>query len=115
MLVAFIVYIPAIMAFWYAAPLITWQKMTLGKALFYSFFSVLRTGKAFILYALAWLAIGIVLPAIVSTVIALLINSMAVMIFILMPLSMILTIIMYCSFYPTYIHLFGRPTPDVSA
>ena len=32
MLVAALVYIPAAMAFWFAAPLITWQKMPLGKA-----------------------------------------------------------------------------------
>ncbi len=111
MIVAALVYIPAAMAFWFAAPLITWQKMPLGKALFYSFFAVLRCGKAFTLYGLAWLGIGVILPATVSTIVALLINNITVVVFILLPLSIILTVIMYCSFYPTYTSIFGKPAP----
>ena len=38
----FIVYIPFAMATWFAAPLIGWKKMGFGKALFYSFFTVVR-------------------------------------------------------------------------
>jgi hypothetical protein len=112
MVVAALVYIPAAMAFWFAAPLIAWQKMPLGKALFYSFFAVRRAGKAFTLYGLGWLVIGVLLPAVVSTIVALLINNMTVIVFILLPLSIILTVIMYCSFYPTYTALFGRPQRD---
>jgi hypothetical protein len=26
-----------------------------------------------------------------------------------LPLSIVLTVVMYCSFYPTYTHVFGRP------
>jgi len=111
MIVAALVYIPAAMAFWFAAPLITWQKMPLVKALFYSFFAVLRAGKAFTLYGLAWLGIGVILPATVSTIVALLINNITVVVFILLPLSIILTVIMYCSFYPTYTSIFGTPAP----
>ena len=46
MLCAAVLYTPAAMAFWYAAPLVMWQKMAVGKAIFYSFFSVRRAGKA---------------------------------------------------------------------
>lgn len=109
MVVAAVVYIPAAMAFWFAAPLIAWHDMPLGKALFYSFFAVRRAGKAFLLYGLAWLVIGILLPAAVSTIVALLINNVTVIVFILLPLSIILTVVMYCSFYPTYTAIFGRP------
>lgn len=109
MVLAAVVYIPAAMAFWFAAPLITWHDMPLGKALFYSFFAVRRAGKAFLLYGLAWLVIGILLPAAVSTIVALLINNMTIIVFILLPLSIILTVVMYCSFYPTYTAIFGRP------
>jgi hypothetical protein len=30
---------------------------------------------------------------------------------VLLPLSLILTVVMYCSFYPTYTAIFGRPEP----
>jgi hypothetical protein len=112
MIVAVLVYIPAAMAFWFAAPLIMWQQMPLGKALFYSFFAVRRAGRAFVVYALAWLLLGIIVPAVVSAVVALIVESITVVMFILLPLSIILTVVMYCSFYPTYTAIFGRPAAD---
>ena len=114
MLVAALVYIPAAMAFWFAGPLIFWQGMPLGKAMFYSFFAVRRAGKAFLIYALGLLQIGVILPAIFGTIVALLFNNTSIIVFILVPFSIILTVVMYCSFYPTYTAIFDRPsaTPD---
>jgi hypothetical protein len=115
MLFAAVLYIPAAMAFWYAAPLIAWQKMGLMQAVFYSFFSVRRAGKAFIVYGLGWIAVGVLLPVFVSSLIALLTGSREVTVMILLPLSIVMTVIMYCSFYPTYAHVFGSPnTPKES-
>jgi hypothetical protein len=111
MLFSAVVYIPAAMAFWYAAPLIAWQEMGVGKAIFYSFFAVRRASKAFLIYGLAWVTIGMVLPVIVSSIFGMLLNSPNASIFILLPISLVLTVIMYCSFYPSYKHLFG-PAPD---
>jgi hypothetical protein len=110
MLFAALVYIPAAMAFWYAAPLIAWQKMGLMQAIFYSFFSVRRAGKAFLVYGLAWIGIGILLPVFVSGIIGIVTGGRSVItMMILMTLSIVMTVIMYCSFYPTYTHLFGKP------
>ncbi len=109
MLFSALVYIPAAMAFWYAAPLIAWQAMPVGKAVFFSFFAVQRAGKAFVVYGLAWAAIGVFLPAMLSTLVALLLNQAAVTILILLPLSITMTVAMYCSFYPTYTYIFGKP------
>lgn len=111
MLFSAAVYTPAAMAFWYAAPLIAWQNMSVGKAIFYSFFAVRRAGKAFLVYGLAWVTIGMILPVIVSSLIGMLLNSSTASIFLLLPMSLVLTVIMYCSFYPTYTHLFG-PAPE---
>jgi hypothetical protein len=109
MLFAVACYVPAAMALWFAAPLIAWQNMGVGKAIFYSFFAVRRAGKSFLLYGLSWLAIGVLLPAIVSAFVALLLNSVAATMLILLPLSIVLTVVMYCSFYPTYTAIFGPP------
>lgn len=108
-LVAAIVYLPAQMAFWFAAPLIAWHNMSLGKALFFSFFTVVRAGKAFVVYGLAWLLTCLLLPFVVSGIAAMLFRSPTVVLFILMPLSVILSVIMYCTFYPIYTCIFGRP------
>lgn len=112
MLFSAAIYTPAAMAFWYAAPLIMWKKMPVSKAIFYSFFAVWREMKAFTVFALAWVAIGVLLPAIVSVLIAQLAGNASVTIMVLLPLSIVLTVIMYCSFYPTYTHVFGKPDVD---
>lgn len=109
MLFAAAVYTPAAMAFWYAAPLAAWQNMSAGKSVFYSFFAVRKAGKAFLIYGLAWATIGIFLPVMASSVIALLVGTAAVTMIILLPLSLVLTVVMYCSFYPTYTSVFGKP------
>jgi hypothetical protein len=105
MLLSAAVYTPAAMAFWYAAPLVTWQKMGVGKSIFYSFFAVKRAGLAFLVYGLAWVMIGII----ISTIIAVIFGRTAIGVILLLPLSMIMTVIMYCSFYPTYTYIFGKP------
>lgn len=109
MLMAGLLYLPAAMAFWFAAPLVAWQGMGLGKALFYSFHAVKRAGRAFTVYGLGWALIGVILPLLISTFLGQLTGSPALMMMVLLPLSIVLTVVMYCSFYPTYITLFGQP------
>ncbi len=108
-LVSFIVYIPAAMAFWYAAPLVAWQNMSVIKALFYSFFAVYRSGRAFIIYVLCWFAISIVLPSIICALIAITFGIQAAFA-VALPASIILTVVIYCSFYPTYLSVFNDET-----
>jgi hypothetical protein len=108
-LVAALLYTPAAMAFWYAAPLAAWQGMGLGKAIFYSFFAVRRAGRAFLLYGLGWGLIGVLLPLLFSTLLGQLTGSPMLMMMVLLPLSIVLTVAMYCSFYPTYTTVFGKP------
>jgi hypothetical protein len=109
MLVAGLVYTPFAMAFWHAAALAAWQRMSLFKAIFYSFFAVRRCGMAFLAYSLGWVVIGVAMPAVISAVLALLLGKNLVSVMLLTPLSVILTIVMYCSFYPTYVQVFGKP------
>jgi hypothetical protein len=109
MLVAVAVWTPAAMAFWFAAPLIAWQDMPVGKSLFYSFFAVRRAGKAFLVYGLAWVIIGVFLPVMLSSALALITGKMIVTMLVLMPVSIIMTVAMYCSFFPNYTDVFGQP------
>ena len=106
------VYTPAQMAFWYAAPLIGWQNMSVFKAMFYSFFAVQRAGRAFLVYGLAWALIGVLVPTIASSLAAIVFGRIAAVILLMLPLSLVLTVAMYCSFYPTYTHIFNRPATD---
>ena len=101
-----IIYVPF---FWYAAPLIVWQKMTIGKSIFYSFFTVFRNFTAFIVYFLSWLAIGALLPALLSGVLVMLIGKTLIAMVFMFLLTIVLTVIMYCSFYSTYVDIYGEP------
>ncbi|MGI4849912.1 MAG: BPSS1780 family membrane protein [Janthinobacterium lividum] len=112
MLLAALLYIPAAMAFWFAAPLVTWHGMSLGRAMFYSFFAVRGAKKAFILFGLGWIALGIVLPVIISAVLAIVTGQQFLARLILLPISLLLTVVMYCSFYATYVELFGKQDPS---
>ena len=105
MLVLAIAYIPL---FWYAAPLIVWQKMSVGKAIFYSFFTVFREFKTFLVYFLAWLAIGALLPSLMAGMLTLVIGKGLAMLLMFL-VTIVLTVVMYCSFYATYVGVFGQP------
>lgn len=109
MIFAALVYIPFCMALWHAAPLAAWQRMNLFKSIFYSFFAVRNCGKAFLAYGLGWIVMGIALPAFISAILMLAIGRSEIMMMVLMPFSILMTIVMYCSFYPTYVQMFDRP------
>jgi uncharacterized membrane protein len=109
MLFSLLVYLPALMAFWFAAPLIVWQDMGAFKAMFYSFFAVWRAARAFLVYGLAWLLIGVILPLVLTSLVVVLVGGVTVAKMILLPLSLIMTVVMYCSFYPMYAAFFAKP------
>ena len=109
MFFSILLYIPALLAFWFAGPLIAWQEMPLIKAIFYSFFASLKTWRVFVRYGLSWFVVGGILPTFISLLIAGIAGNSNMIILIMMPFSMILNIILYCSFYPTYKSVFGQP------
>lgn len=115
MLFAMLIYIPALLAFWFAGPLIAWHQMPLFKAIFYSFFAALKSIRVFFVYGLAWLTVGGILPSLFSVIIASITGNPNMIIIIMMPLSMILTIILYCSFYPSYQSIFGQASDSISS
>ena len=110
MLFSAALYVAPSMAFWYAAPLIAWHRMGVGKAVFYSFFAVLRESRAYLVYGLTWAGVAIILPTFLSLILALLFNSPGVIITVMMPVSMLLTVVLYASFYVTYTDVFGIPS-----
>jgi hypothetical protein len=104
-LLAIALYVPAAMGFCFAAPLIYWQNMSVGKAVFFSFFAVLRSFKAFVVFALTWFGISVLASQILLLVFGRSDLAMQVMV----PLSVVLTVIMHCSFYASYRQIFGVP------
>lgn len=107
------VYLPFAMALWYAAPLVAWQNMSVFKSLFYSFFAVWNAAKAFLIYGLSWIAVEIaslVAATIVSIPVAALLGKQSAAAIVVFALFIVLASVINCSFYRTYIHIFGSPT-----
>ncbi|MBI1771643.1 MAG: hypothetical protein HYR68_04720 [Burkholderiales bacterium] len=111
-IVFFLAYLPGMMAFWHSAPLVVWQRLSVPKALFFSFFAVLRAWQAFIIYGISWIALRMLIPMLAGNLIHLVFGSLLMMALTAVTVSMILTIAMYCSFYPTYTDVFGKPDEE---
>jgi hypothetical protein len=89
----------------FTAPLTYWQKMATGKAVFYSFFAVLRTGRAFMVLLLSWF--GLLLG--LCFVIVLLLGNSTPGRIILMWLVFLFFLLLQCAMYAAYRQIFGTP------
>lgn len=54
--------LPVLMSYWYAPLLVSWHKLPIRKALFFSFIACLRNWQAFFAYSLSVFFFGAVLP-----------------------------------------------------
>lgn len=103
------------LSLWFAGPLIAWRDMSVGKAMFFSFFSVLRSLKAFIVYLLGWFVIVTTACMIADVIMELLqITSLNVALLAMMLISMLLSIIGSCASYASYMQVLGTPEQSAS-
>jgi hypothetical protein len=101
--------IATVMALCFASPLAYWQKMPPGKAIFYSFFAVVRSARAFLVMLLAWFGLFIV-----STVIPMLLFGNGALGRILITwLGFLFILLLQCAMYVGYRQIFG--VPDISS
>ncbi|MES2039180.1 MAG: BPSS1780 family membrane protein [Pseudomonadota bacterium] len=108
-LFSILIYLPFAMAFWYSVPLIVWQRMSLMKSMFYSFFAILHSWKAFIVYVLGLYGVMILVSPFALIFAGVDIYVAALM---LAALSFLIFVIAYCSSYPTYTDIFGKPDEE---
>lgn len=93
---------------YFAAPLAFWKRMTTGKALFYSFFAVVRSARVFLVLLLAWFGILMVL---VMTVLALF-GEAAIGRVIAVWLVFLFMLLLQCALYAGYRTIFGKPVDE---
>ncbi|CAB3658954.1 hypothetical protein LMG24238_01560 [Paraburkholderia sediminicola] len=108
---AFAFYIPVAMIFWFSPVLIAWHDVPPVKAMFFSVVSCWRNRGAFIVFGALWFAVATT----VSFGLSALMQALGAGDFafaILMPATMIVTTMLYCSFYATYRGCFGVQTPE---
>lgn len=101
-----IIYIPGLMAVWFAPLLATEKNMGPGKAVFYSFFGCLRNILP-VLVLIVLVAVMIIAFGLVASLLFEALGSVdAVVSFILMPLSFLLLTFIYSAYWPMYASLF---------
>jgi len=105
-------YIPTALGLWFAPALTHWHGMSPAKALFFSFFACLRNWRAFAVYALGWLFFATLVPFFVAiilfaTILPADLNGATLAAFILVPYLAAVAGAMICSFYSSYIAIFG--------
>ncbi|AJP49254.1 hypothetical protein PG1C_14060 [Rugosibacter aromaticivorans] len=101
---------PVVMAFWFAPLLTAWNGMTALKALFFSFVASWRNWRAFTVYGLVILGVGVVLPGAVIVIAGLLLPSMAGVLAMLARLALVLLLgpILVSSIYISYRDVFSE-------
>jgi len=95
-------YTPLQMGLWFAPLFVAWHGVGPAKAVFFSFFAVLRNKGAFLVYALGWFLVAIVTSLFLQ--IFNLVSGGSTLLFslILSPLSLGIFAALYCSFWSSY-------------
>ena len=110
-------YVPILLAFWFAPALVHWHAMKPGKAVFFSLIAAWRNLRAFLVYGAIWVLLQIVLPLPVSRLLKVLLpadlaNFILALVFV--PYGLIVACTFVCSYYSSYVALFPEH-PDEPA
>ena len=106
--VSVLLYLPVMMAFWFAPQLVVWSGFTPIKALFFSFFAVWRNKGAFLRYAISWAGLTIFIGAVMALLDAGLGLDPNTMTAFLFPITLILMAVGHGSFYASTKAVFGQ-------
>jgi hypothetical protein len=101
--------IPVLMAWWFAPVLAAWHRLTLGRALFFSFVACWMNWRAFIAYGAAVLLVVGVVPGVLLGLLLLLVPGAAGLLSGLFVVAMALVVapVIFASFYASYRDIFG--------
>lgn len=99
---------PLAMAYWYAPVLAGWHGFSPGKALFFSFVACARNWRAFLVYSLAIMVFGALLPGLVLGLLLALLPDGASLLTVLLTVLIILVLMptLFASFYVSYREVF---------
>ncbi|MBI3376156.1 MAG: hypothetical protein HY017_30925 [Betaproteobacteria bacterium] len=120
LVVSAVLYVPVMMAFWFAPVLVAWHGLSAAKALFFSFFACLINWRAFLAYGVGAAIALFVLPAGVALVAMMLSAGEArtALLSVMFPFLLMLLPTLFASFYASYRDIFGEregPPADGSA
>ena len=103
--------VATLIALCFAPPLTHWQKMPPFKAVFYSFFAVVRSARVFIVLLLAWFGLFFA----ICFVLTMILGGSGVARVAIMWLIFLFMLLLQCSMYIGYREIFGKPLDATSA
>ena len=103
-------YMPVLMAFWFAPPLAAWHGAPPAKALFFSFFACLMNWRAFLVYGALTALLALALPLVVLWAVMLASLKVAA-VSLIFPLLIVLLPTLFASFYASYRDVFANHEP----
>ncbi|MBL8385323.1 MAG: hypothetical protein JNM90_19735 [Burkholderiales bacterium] len=110
MLYALPLYVPVMLAFWFAPALVHWRGMSPGKALFFSLVASWRNLRAFVVYGLVWLTLQLLLPLPVARLLRMILpqGQVSELLFalIFVPYGLAVVCVFACSYYSSYVAVF---------
>lgn len=98
--------------FWHAPALMGWHKIKFTQALFFSMIACWRNKWPFLLYGATWAAVFFAAQLLGDALVGAGVGASVVQI-VLTPVNIMIAAILYCSFYPTYVSVFGANYPTV--
>jgi hypothetical protein len=115
-LAACALFVPVILAFWFAPVLVAWHGMPAAKALFFSFFAALRNWPAFLVYGVSLAVVAGLAPGILFSALAVGMQGSrsAAGMLQLFALVVVVTLLpaIYASIYASYRDVFGEGVRD---
>lgn len=101
--------VPVMMAWWFAPVLAAWHRLTLGKALFFSFIACWMNWRPFVAYGLALLVVVGIAPAVLLGILLLLFPGAGQFMtaLVMTPMLLIVAPAVFASFYAGYRDIFG--------
>lgn len=105
---ALALFVPLMIAYWYAPMLVAWNDLPAAKSLFFSFVACVRNWRAFLVYCAAIVAFGAFLPGLLVGVLISLIPSSGGLFISVLTLLIVLFVVptLYASFYVSYRDVF---------
>ncbi|MCS6765865.1 MAG: hypothetical protein MO847_05285 [Candidatus Protistobacter heckmanni] len=109
--VGLVLYTPVVMLIWFSPLLIIWEGIPPGKALFFSWIACWRNRGAFLAYLSIWAVCLIALPLFIESLLqALDVSDVGSLV--LIPYTVVMTAIMYCSVYASWKSCFQEAVAD---
>lgn len=100
---------PVMMAYWFAPVLAAWHRLSLGRALFFSFVACWMNWRPFLVYGFGLLIVGGIVPGVILGVLLLVAPGAANLItaIVTVPMVLIVAPTIFASFYASYRDIFG--------